>query len=73
MGNARSVFDYPQNVLRRFSADTPRQTVRAVFPHTALRVGLHTRCGLESDSFLKRLFKSRTGMTLREWRKKLKK
>ena len=39
-GYARSVFDYPQNGLRRFSAATPRQTVRAGFPHTALRVGL---------------------------------
>ena len=39
-GNARSAFGYPQNVLRRFSADTPHRTVRAVFPHTALRVGL---------------------------------
>ena len=27
-------------MLRRFSADTPHRTVRAVFPHTALRVGL---------------------------------
>lgn len=27
------------------------------------------RCGMQSDSFLKRFFKSRTGMTLREWRK----
>lgn len=27
------------------------------------------RCGLNSDSFLKRFFKARTGMTLREWRK----
>ncbi len=27
------------------------------------------RCGMQSDSFLKRLFKSRTGLTLREWRK----
>jgi len=26
------------------------------------------RCGLQSDSFLKRFFKARTGMTLREWR-----
>ena len=40
MGNARSAFGYPQNVLRRFSAATPHRTVRAVFPHTALRVGL---------------------------------
>ena len=40
MGYARSAFGYPQNVLRRFSADTPHRTVRAVFPHTALRVGL---------------------------------
>ena len=40
MGNARSVFDYPQNGLRRFSAAIPHRTVRAVFPHTALRVGL---------------------------------
>ena len=40
MGNARSAFGYPQNVLRRFSADTPHRTVHAVFPHTALRVGL---------------------------------
>ena len=40
MGNARSAFGYPQNGLRRFSADTPHRTVRAVFPHTALRVGL---------------------------------
>ena len=30
----------PSKVLRRFSADTPNRTVRAVFPHTALRVGL---------------------------------
>ena len=30
MGNARSVFDYPQNGLRRFSADTPHRTVCAV-------------------------------------------
>ena len=37
-GYVRSAFGCPQNVLRRFSADTPRQTVRAVFPHTALRV-----------------------------------
>lgn len=27
------------------------------------------RCGLQSDSFLKRFFKARTGQTLREWRK----
>ena len=27
------------------------------------------RCGLQSDSFLKRFFKARTGLTLREWRK----
>jgi len=27
------------------------------------------RCGMQSDSFLKRFFKSRTGLTLREWRK----
>lgn len=27
------------------------------------------RCGMQSDSFLKRFFKSKTGMTLREWRK----
>ena len=40
IGYARSAFGYPQNVLRRFSADTPHRTVRAVFPHTALRVGL---------------------------------
>ena len=40
VGYARSVFDYPQNGLRRFSAATPHRTVRAVFPHTALRVGL---------------------------------
>ena len=39
-GYVRSAFGYPQNVLRRFSADTPHRTVRAVFPHTALRVGL---------------------------------
>ena len=26
------------------------------------------RCGLQSDSFLKRFFKARTGMTLRAWR-----
>ena len=39
-GYVRSVFDYPQNGLRRFSAATPHRTVRAVFPHTALRVGL---------------------------------
>ena len=40
VGYARSVFDYPQNGLRRFSAATPHRTVRAVSPHTALRVGL---------------------------------
>ena len=40
VGYARSAFGYPQNVLRRFSAATPHRTVRAVFPHTALRVGL---------------------------------
>ena len=40
VGYARTVFDYPQNGLRRFSAATPHRTVRAVFPHTALRVGL---------------------------------
>ena len=28
------------------------------------------RCGLQSDSFLKRFFKARTGLTLREWRKR---
>lgn len=27
------------------------------------------RCGWESDSYLKRFFKARTGMTPREWRK----
>lgn len=26
------------------------------------------RCGLQSDSFLKRFFKAKTGLTLREWR-----
>ena len=26
------------------------------------------RCGMRSDSFLKRFFKARTGMTLRAWR-----
>ena len=26
------------------------------------------RCGMQSDSFLKRFFKARTGLTLREWR-----
>ena len=30
------------------------------------------RCGMQSDSFLKRFFKARTGMTLREWRSKCK-
>lgn len=30
------------------------------------------RCGMQSDSFLKRFFKSKTGMTLREWRNKWK-
>ena len=30
----------PSKVLRRFSAATPHRTVRAGFPHTALRVGL---------------------------------
>ena len=29
-----------------------------------------SRCGMQSDSFLKRFFKTRTGMTLREWRKR---
>ena len=27
------------------------------------------RCGWESDSYLKRFFKKRTGMTPREWRR----
>jgi transcriptional regulator GlxA family with amidase domain len=27
-----------------------------------------SRCGMQSDSFLKRFFKARTGLTLREWR-----
>ena len=27
-----------------------------------------SQCGMRSDSFLKRFFKARTGMTLREWR-----
>ena len=27
-----------------------------------------SRCGMRSDSYLKRFFKSRMGMTLREWR-----
>ena len=27
------------------------------------------RCGMQSDSFLKRFFKAQTGKTLREWRK----
>lgn len=30
------------------------------------------RCGMQSDSFLKRFFKAKTGMTLREWRNKWK-
>ena len=53
MGNARSVFDYPQNGLRRFSAATPRQTVRAVFPHTAFRVGLVSSVSLPFASRLR--------------------
>ena len=29
-----------------------------------------TRCGLQSDSFLSRFFKARTGLSLRDWRKR---
>ncbi len=29
-----------------------------------------TRCGMQSDSFLARFFKARTGLSLREWRKR---
>ena len=53
MGNARSVFDYPQNGLRRFSAATPHRTVRAVFPHTAFRVGLVSSVSLPFASRLR--------------------
>ena len=53
MGNARSAFGYPQNVLRRFSADTPHRTVRAAFPHTALRVGLVSSVSLPFASRLR--------------------
>ena len=53
IGYARSVFDYPQNGLRRFSAATPRQTVRAVFPHTAFRVGLVSSVSLPFASRLR--------------------
>lgn len=36
---------------------------------TDLPIGhIAARCGLQSDSFLKRLFKAKTGVTLREWR-----
>ena len=52
-GYARSVFDYPQNGLRRFSAATPHRTVRAVFPHTALRVGLVSSVSLPFASRLR--------------------
>ena len=31
---------------------------------------ISSRCGMQSDSYLKRFFKSQTGMTLREWRNK---
>ena len=53
VGYARSAFGYPQNVLRRFSADTPHRTVRAVFPHTALRVGLVSSVSLPFASRLR--------------------
>ena len=53
VGYARSVFDYPQNGLRRFSAATPHRTVRAVFPHTALRVGLVSSVSLPFASRLR--------------------
>ena len=53
IGYARSVFDYPQNGLRRFSAATPHRTVRAVFPHTALRVGLVSSVSLPFASRLR--------------------
>ena len=53
MGSARSVFDYPQNGLRRFSAATPHRTVRAGFPHTALRVGLVSSVSLPFASRLR--------------------
>ena len=52
-GYARSVFDYPQNGLRRFSAATPHRTVRAVFPHTAFRVGLVSSVSLPFASRLR--------------------
>ena len=53
VGYARSVFDYRQNGLRRFSAATPHRTVRAVFPHTALRVGLVSSVSLPFASRLR--------------------
>lgn len=38
---------------------------------TGIPIGhIASRCGIQSDSFLKRFFKSRTGMTMREWRKR---
>ena len=40
-------------MLRRFSADTPHRTVRAVFPHTALRVGLVSSVSLPFASRLR--------------------
>lgn len=69
---------------RRFFEATGRtilgeiQEVRFVKAKELLRdesipIGLIAeRCGIESDSYLKRFFKSRTGMTPREWRKSLK-
>ena len=37
---------------------------------TDLPIGhIAARCGIQSDSYLKRFFKAQTGMTLREWRK----
>lgn len=39
--------------------------------HTEMPIAaIVTQCGYNSDSFIKRIFRKRSGMTMREWRKK---
>jgi LacI family transcriptional regulator len=65
---------------RRFLAATGKtvneeiQSVRLAHICEMLKAGvpighIAARCGMKSDSYLKRFFKARTGMTLRAWRK----
>ena len=61
----RTIFDEIHDI--RF------QKACELLAHTEMPIAtIVAQCGYGSDSFIKRMFRERSGMTMREWRKKKK-